>query len=99
MSAFLRLYRGELPLETAFWTWAVIIGLIVNISSTVLFLVLIMADQPLWAFIAGYGYSIPYNVIATIGVMRSARHEKDNPLFARIAPIVTLAGMAVLTIT
>ncbi len=99
MSALLRLYRGELPLDTAFWNWAVFGGLIVNIISSVLFLVLIMEDQPLWAFLAGYAYSVPYNVIATVGVWRSARHYEGNPRWAEIAPIITLAGMTLLTVT
>ena len=40
------LWTGELALGDAFWTWAVLGGLLVNISTSVLFLVLIMLDHP-----------------------------------------------------
>lgn len=88
-----------MPLDTAFWNWAIFGGLLVNISSSVLFLILITLDEPLWAFIAGYSFSVPYNIIATIGVWRSADRYDGDPRWAHIARIVTLAFMALLTVT
>lgn len=99
MSSLLRLYRGELPLDTAFWTWAVFGGLVVNVSSSVLFLILLTQDQPLWAFVAGYVYSVPYNVIATVGVWRSAGHYDGDPAWATFTRLITLTCMTLLTVT
>ena len=44
----------------------------INVSSSALLLILIMADRPIYAFIAGYVPTIPYNVIVCVGVWRSA---------------------------
>ena len=52
-----RLWQGELPLEDAFWNWAVLGGLVVNLATSALFLFLITADHPIAALIAGYAVS------------------------------------------
>jgi hypothetical protein len=40
------LWSGELALGDAFWTWAVTVGLVINLVTSVLFLVLILQDLP-----------------------------------------------------
>ena len=99
MDSLVKLFRGEMPLDTAFWNWAVFGGLLVNVSSSVLFLMLLTQEQPLWAFIAGYGYSLPYNVIATVGVWRSASNYEGDPRWATFAKMITLVCMTFLTVT
>lgn len=94
-----RLWRGELPLESAFWNWAVLGGLVVNVVSSVLFLFLIMAEQLIAAFFVGYALSIPYNILATVGVWRSADRYEGERRWADLARIVTLVGMTLLSIT
>jgi hypothetical protein len=93
------LWQGELPLQNAFWNWAVLGGLIVNIASSALFLVLIMADRPTAALIVGYGFSIPYNVVVSVGVWRSAAHYAGEQRWATVAKLVTLTGMILLSVT
>ena len=94
-----RLWRGELSLDSAFWNWAVIGGLIVNGLSSALFAYLIMAELPIWAAVAGYSFSVPYNVIVAVGVWRSAdRHDGDRR-FAETARLVTAVGMILLSVT
>lgn len=99
MAHFFRLWRGELPLPTAFWSWAVIGGFAVNAATSALFLVLVMTDRPLAAFIAGYALSLPYNLLATVGVWRSAAHYDGDPRWAGIARIVTVTMMILLSLT
>ncbi len=99
MKHVLRLVKGELTLETAFWKWAVCGGLIVNIVSSALFLVLIVADRPILALIAGYAFSVPYNVIAAVGVWRTAEHYTGDQRWANLARIITVAGMVLLSVT
>ncbi len=94
-----RLWRGEVPLPDVFWNWAVLGGLAVNLSTSVLFLVLMMQGWTALAFFFGYGCSLPYNILVTVGVWRSAAREPPGSALARIAPIVTLIGMAVLSLT
>ncbi len=99
MTSLCRLWRGELALPAAFWNWAVFGGLAINLASSALFLFLIMADRPISAFIAGYALSVPYNVIVTIGVWRSAERYAGERRWADLARIVTIIGMVLLSVT
>jgi hypothetical protein len=94
-----RLWRGDLPLAEAFWTWAVGIGLAVNVVTSLAFLALVSNDQLLLAFIVGYGCSIPYNVLALVGVWRSADRYGGDPALAGAARIIATVGLVVLTLT
>ncbi len=99
MNSLRRLWRGELALADAFWNWAVFGGLAINVVTTALLLFLIMADRPIFAFIAGYAPAVPYNVIATIGVWRSAERYSGDRRWAELARIVTIIGMVLLSVT
>ncbi len=94
-----RLWRGELPLGRAFWTYAVFGGLIVNMTTSALFLVLAMNHLIIAALIAGYAVSVPYNLIVLVGVWRSAGRYQGERIHADLARIVTLGLMAVLSVT
>ena len=94
-----RLWNGDLALADAFWTWAVFGGLIVNLVSTGAFLLLIVADRPLAAAIAGYAFSVPYNIAVVVGVWRSAGRYDGERKWADLARIGTLAGMVILSVT
>jgi len=99
MNELHRLWSGALPLERAFWTYAVIGGLAVNVTTSFLFLIFVSADWMHAALVAGYGLSVPYNVVALVGVWRAAKHHESNREWAQAARIVTLVGMVLLTIT
>ena len=94
-----RLWRGEVPLFTAFWTWAVLGALLVNITSSVAFLALIAYDQPVLAIIAGYAPSLPYNLLVTVGVWRSAARYPGKRHWAELARVAIVAGMILLSLT
>ena len=68
MSKLRALWAGDLPLGEAFWTWAICVGLLVNVISSGLFLALLTFDRPLAALFVGYVLSVPYNVVALVGV-------------------------------
>lgn len=93
------LWRGELTLQNAFWNWAVFGGLAINVITSALFLFLIMADKPVIALIVGYGFSLPYNVIVTMGVWRSAERFSGERRWADRAKIATVIGMILLSVT
>lgn len=99
MTALLRLWRGELPLAEAFWTWAVTVGLVVNVTTSIGFMVLVMRDQPLAALVVGYALSVPYNILAAVGVWRSADRYDGPPRLAQAARIATAIGMTLLSLT
>ncbi len=92
-----RLWRGDLPLADAFWNWAVIGGLVVNIFTSLAFIVLIANDRPWLAVVAGYAPSLPYNLVVTVGVWRSAARHEGDPRHADLARIVTVVSMIVLS--
>jgi hypothetical protein len=93
------LWRGELPLDETFWTWAIGIGLLINLTTSALFLALITADRPWAALFVGYVLSVPYNVAAMVGVWRSAARYDGPALRAELARIVTVIAMLLLSVT
>ncbi len=99
MKSLCRLCRGELALPDAFWNWAVFGVVAINVASSALFLFLIMADRPISAFIAGYALSVPYNVVVSVGVWRSAELYAGERRWADLARIVTIIGMVLLSVT
>lgn len=99
MTKLLALWSGDLCLNESFWTWTVTVGLLVNIATSILFLVLILQDQPLAALLVGYGLSVPYNIVSTVGVWRSAARYGGPSLHADLARIATIILMRGLTLT
>lgn len=99
MTTLTRLWRGELALEHAFWHWAVLGGLLVNLTTSALFVALVAGDHLVLALIAGYGPSIPYNILVTVAVWRAAARHPGDPRHADLARVVTVVGMVLLSVT
>jgi hypothetical protein len=93
------LWSGDLPLGEAFWTFAIGIGLLVNLVTSGLFLTLITFDRPWAALFVGYVLSVPYNVVALVGVWRSAARYEGPAGLADVARIVTVVAMLLLSLT
>jgi hypothetical protein len=98
MTRLRALWSGDLPLGEAFWTYAVVIGITVNLITTLLFLVLLSWDRPLAALFVGYALAVPYNLVALVGVWRSAARYGGGRLRADLARIVSLIGMVLLSL-
>jgi hypothetical protein len=96
---FGRLWRGELPLNEAFWDWAVIGGLALNISATVASILLVMQREVVAAMIVGHSFTIVYNVVAAVGVWRSAARYPGNERWATRARFAVTVIMIVLSLT
>jgi hypothetical protein len=99
MAKLRALWSGDLPLGDAFWTYAVSIGLVLNLVTTLLFLALLSWDRPIAALFVGYAFTVPYNIVALVGVWRSAARYEGERIHADLARIVTLVGMVLLTVT
>ena len=99
MTKLRALWAGELPLGEALWTFAIGIGLLVNLTTTVLFLALIAYDRPWAALFVGHVLSVPYNVVALVGVWRSAARYQGRAGVADLARIVTVVAMLLLSLT
>jgi len=93
------LWQGELALSDAFWTWAVLGGVIINAVSSILFVFLLNADHLIIALIAGYVPTLPYNLLVGVGVWRSAGRYAGERHWADLARAVTIVGMIVLSVT
>ena len=89
----------ETPLDQAFWAWGVVGGLLVNGVTSGLFMMLIAQDRPVLALAAGYLPSVPYNILAMVGVWRAADRHPGDRRWAETARIVTIVGLGLLTIT
>lgn len=94
-----RLWRGEIPVHDAFWTWAVAIAFVVNVGTTIACYLLAIADRPLAALAVGYLPSVPYNIVAGVGAWRSAGQPDADPLFGRFVRIVIIPMMLVFSVT
>jgi hypothetical protein len=92
-----RLWRGELPLAQAFWTWAVLGALLVNGTTSLAFLALLARGWTWAALLVGYALSVPYNVMVLVGVWRSA--ERDRSVLAAAARLLALVWLALLSLT
>lgn len=94
-----RLWRGELALGDAFWNWAVIGGLAVNITTSLAFFVMIASGQGIAALVVGYLFSVPYNILAGVGVWRSAARYEGPRRHAELARLVSAIGLGLLSLT
>ncbi len=94
-----RLWRGDLPLSEAFWTWALIVGLAVNLTTTFGSLILFVHGRTMEALFVGYAFSVPYNIVAAVGVWRSAARYEGPRWLADAARWATAAGMVAASLT
>ncbi|NKX44811.1 hypothetical protein [Roseicyclus persicicus] len=99
MDRLMALWRGDLSLGEAFWTWAVLGALVVNVTTSVAFLALVSADRPWLALAAGYALSVPYNLVVLVGVWRAAARDEGPALWADLARVASLVLFAVLSLT
>ncbi len=97
------LWSGRLPLSEAFWTYAIFWGCLINLAATIGSLGLLVVgsgnDAPAWAAplaLALHLLPIPYNVLALVGVWRSAARPDVAPaqrLLARCAVLIWTGGL------
>ena len=99
MKRLAALWRGEVPLSEAFWTWFVFVGVPLNLATSVLFLVLISMERPVAALVVGYLLSVPYNILVAVGVWRAAGRAEVPPGLRSLARAVTIAGVVLLSLT
>ena len=74
-------------------------GLVVNLTTSVLLLAPITSDRPWAALFVGYALSVPYNILAGVGVWRSAAHYGGSAAHAELARIVVVVVMLLLSVT
>lgn len=98
IAALVRLWRGDLPLSEAVWVWGALVGLPINIFTSIAFLWLITLDEPVVALLVGNLPSIPYNVICAVGIWRAAQQIAD-PMRRTMARGATVVAAVLLSAT
>jgi hypothetical protein len=91
MSRLKSLWRGQLPLETAFWHYTIYWGLIINLAATTISVVLLLSDASVALAVAVHLLPVPYSVLTIFGVWRSARYHRGQGGFATFARVGVLA--------
>jgi hypothetical protein len=97
-SRLLQLWRGELPLAIAFWDYAIIYGTILNFISTIGALVILAVKWPALFALAVHILPIPYNLVAVVGVWRSAARYLGPFHWATFARVFVLVWAAIATL-
>jgi hypothetical protein len=92
------LWRGELPLGSAFWTYAVLIGATANIAATAAMMTALAAGAHGVVGLAIHLSPLPYNVTMTVGVWRSAARHSASPHHAQAARIAVVAWAILLSL-
>jgi hypothetical protein len=75
-------WRGEALLDRLFWRDMLLVGTILNVTSSALALILLGLKLPLWLVLAVHFLPVPYNIFLTIAVWRTA--EKVGGLKAQL---------------
>ena len=93
------LWAGELPLPVAFWRFGVAWGLVINGVTSVMTIVTVLAEAPVWVLVPVHLLPLPYNVIALIGIWRSAARYDGEEKWADLARLVAFLGLTLLSLT
>jgi hypothetical protein len=92
------LWAGDVPLPETFWWYAVAYGVLANIITSGLFLILIVEDVTPWLLVPVFLLPVPYNIFVIVAVWRSAGQYRGDQKWADLARAATLAGMIILTV-
>ena len=85
-----RLWRGEVPLASAFWSYAVIGGTALNAAATLLAMAVLTMDAPALLALLAFALPIPYNLLVLVAIWRSANAYQGPRLWADLARIAGL---------
>ena len=94
-----RLWHGEIGLFAAFWGWLILGGILVNGMTTAINLVLVTRELAFTGLVIGYAISVPYNLLAMIGVWRASEVYPGDPGVAKGLRWLAVIIAAVLCVT
>lgn len=98
MRALADLWAGRMSLGRAFWGYALVGGLLINGYATLVSFMIIAAGGSDLLAVAMHLLPVPWNVVATVGVWRSAARtdvSRGRALAARCGAIGLFALMLV----
>jgi hypothetical protein len=98
MSYAARLWRGDVALARAFWQCAIAYGSLLNLMTTIAAFALLAAGAAIpWVVLAHF-FPVPYNVLAVVGVWRSAARYRGDALWAGLARVAVIAWAVLATV-
>ena len=86
-----RLWKGHLPLARAFWEYAVLYVALAHLSATAAAFGALAADLPTALVVGIFLLPLPYNVVAVVGVWRSADTYNGPRHWATLARVAAVA--------
>ena len=92
------LWKGALPLQRAFWDYAILGGFFVNLAASIGSMALLVAGFPAVLPLAVHLAPLPYNVLVLVGVWRSAARYSGPPSWANLARGAIVIWTAAVTI-
>lgn len=93
-----QLWAGEVPLGQAFWRYAVVFGLLVNLATHALVLALLAEDAAMALVAIAFVLPFPYNLFVIVAVWRSADRYMGPKSRAELARIAVVIWMIVLSV-
>ncbi|MCU0838248.1 MAG: hypothetical protein MUE49_05935 [Rhodospirillales bacterium] len=79
------MWHGRVPLGRAFWSYAVILGLFINVTASLVSLAVIAADGPAALALAIHFAPLPWIIVTAVGVWRSAGRPEVTPDHGQLA--------------
>ena len=98
MGTIAEFWRGDLPLTTAFWSWGILGGALVNLAATLLMVALLSVDAPAWLAALVFAAHLSPNAALVVGVWRSAARPEVGRGTAELARWTILAWAVVLSL-
>ncbi len=92
------LWGGRRPLDEAFWRYAVVYGLLVNLLTHLVFFALLARDAGTALIALAFVAPIPYNFLVVVAVWRSAGRHPGPKNWADLARLGTVIWMVGLTL-
>ncbi len=89
-SNWLQLWRGEISLGNAFWTYLVVYGVVLNVAFTLLALLVYLVFAQAFLALCIHFLGTPYMMFAGVGVWRSADKATEPAYLAFLAKLATL---------
>ena len=94
-----RLWAGQVPLEIAFWRYAIAYGLVVNLVTSALFYWLLIGETNPLVLAVAFALPLPYNIFAVVVVWRSAQRYEGPRKWADWAQVGAVVWMLLLSLT
>jgi hypothetical protein len=92
------LWHGRVPLPRIFWDYAIIVGSLVNLATTLAALASFANGLPVVLGLLIHFLPTPYNLLMVVGVWRSAAHYRGARIWVTLARALILVWAALATL-